>query len=84
MEKGPQEKSQTYSFFPGRSWVVPDVPQVFFAGNQETTGRREKGEKGDKESSVTTQSHAPHTHAHRGLLVRAGLSGKLDLKADNF
>jgi len=39
---------------------------------------------------MTTQSHTPHTHthalthAHRGLLVRAGLSGKLDLKADNF
>lgn len=31
-----------------------------------------------------TAACTTHTHAHRGLLVCAGLSGKLDLKADNF
>lgn len=71
-------------FFSCKVLGGPRYVRSIFARNKEKTERTKTGERGDKESSMTTQSHAPHTHAHRGLLVCAGLSGKLDLKADNF
>lgn len=67
-----------------RFWVAPDMSEVFLLGIKRRQNEQKTGKRGDKESSMTTQSHAPHTPAHRGLLVCAVLSGKLDLKADNF
>lgn len=46
-------------------------------------GEGRQGVLHDHTVAYTTHTHTL-THAHRGLLVRAGLSGKLDLKADNF
>lgn len=64
------------------------MSEVFLLGIKRRQNEKNPGDRADKESSMTTRSHAPHTHththAHRGLLVCAGLSGKLDLKADNF